>query len=208
MVAGLKSGAVPETRRSRPGLRGTARPGGDNVLVALTFRRAETRDVGAIVGLVQSAYRGDASRVGWTTEADLLDGGRTDAEAVLASMGGNDGMMLVAEDDGQLAGVCTLERRPDDEAYFGMFAVPPGRQGRGLGREILAEAERLARDEWGAVTMVMTVLAQRPDLVAWYQRRGYQLTGHSMPFPHNNERFGIPRRPDLKFVELSKPLGE
>jgi ribosomal protein S18 acetylase RimI-like enzyme len=178
----------------------------DNVLVALTFRRAEARDVGAIVGLVESAYRGDASRAGWTTEADLLDGRRTDTEAVLASVGGSDGLMLVAEDGGQLAGCCKLERRPGAAAYFGMFAVPPGLQGRGRGREILAEAERLARDEWGAVTMVMTVIAQRPDLIAWYQRRGYRLTGRSTPFPYGNDRFGVPRRPGLRFVELSKPL--
>jgi ribosomal protein S18 acetylase RimI-like enzyme len=174
--------------------------------VALKFRRAEARDVDAIVSLVESAYRGEASRAGWTTEADLLDGRRTDAEAVLASVCASDGMMLVAEDEGQLAGCCKLERRPDAEAYFGMFAVPPGLQGRGLGREILAEAERLARDEWGAVAMVMTVIAQRPDLIAWYQRRGYRLTGRSSPFPHETLRFGVPRRPDLRFAELSKPL--
>jgi len=178
--------------------------------VTLKFRRAEARDVGAIVALVQSAYRGDASRAGWTTEADLLDGGRTDAEAVLAIVAGSAGLMLLAEAeaeaDGQLAGCCQLERRPDAGAYFGMFAVPPGAQGRGWGGAILTEAERLARDEWGADTMVMTVLAQRPDLIAWYERRGYRPTGRSIPFPHSNERFGVPRRPDLRFVELSKPL--
>jgi ribosomal protein S18 acetylase RimI-like enzyme len=174
--------------------------------MALKFRRAETSDAGAIVRLVEAAYRGDASRAGWTTEADLLDGRRTDTEAVQAIVGGSDAMMLVAEADGQLAGCCQLERRGDAEAYFGMFAVPPGAQGQGRGREILAEAERLARDEWGAGTMVMTVLAQRPDLIAWYQRCGYRLTGRSMPFPHGNGRFGVPRRPDLRFVELKKSL--
>jgi ribosomal protein S18 acetylase RimI-like enzyme len=176
------------------------------VLVALKFRQAGTQDVGAIVSLVESAYRGETSRVGWTTEADLLDGGRTDAEAVSAIVAGTAGMMLVAEADGELAGCCQLERRPDAGAYFGMFAVPPGSQGRGWGGEILAEAERLARDEWGAVTIVMTVLAQRPDLIAWYERRGYLPTGRSIPFPHSSERFGIPRRPDLRFAELAKPL--
>lgn len=158
------------------------------------------------MSLVESAYRGEASQAGWTTEAALLDGRRTDAEAVLAIVGGSDGMMLVAEADGQLAGCCQLERRPDAAAYFGMFAVPPGTQGQGRGREILTEAERLARDEWGAATMVMTVLVQRPDLIAWYQRCGYQLTGRSTPFPHSNGRFGIPRRPGLRFAELKKPL--
>jgi ribosomal protein S18 acetylase RimI-like enzyme len=173
--------------------------------VALRFRLAGSRDVGAIVRLVDSAYRGDASRAGWTTEADLLDGKRTDAEAVSAAVDAAGSAMLVAEADGHLAGCCQLERRPG-EVYFGMFAVRPGWQGRGLGQEILTEAERLAREEWGAVTMIMTVLVQRLDLIAWYQRRGYRLTGRSMPFPYGEERFGIPRRPDLSFVELAKRL--
>jgi ribosomal protein S18 acetylase RimI-like enzyme len=175
-------------------------------LVALRFRLAGSRDVGAIVGLVDSAYRGDASRAGWTTEADLLDGQRTDTEAVSAIVDARGSAMLVAEADGHLAGCCQLERRPGGEVYFGMFAVRPGWQGRGRGQEILAEAERLAREEWGAVTMVMTVLAQRLDLIAWYQRRGYRLTGRSRPFPYGDERFGVPRRPDLSFVELAKRL--
>jgi ribosomal protein S18 acetylase RimI-like enzyme len=174
--------------------------------VALRFRLAESRDVEAVVDLVDSAYRGDASRAGWTTEADLLDGQRTDAEAVSAIVDARGSVMLVAEAGGQLAGCCQLERRPDGEVYFGMFAVRPGWQGRGRGQEILDEAERLAREEWGADTMIMTVLAQRLDLIAWYQRRGYRLTGRSRPFPYGDERFGIPKRPDLSFVELAKRL--
>jgi ribosomal protein S18 acetylase RimI-like enzyme len=172
----------------------------------LRFRLAESPDVGAIVGLVDSAYRGDASRAGWTTEADLLDGPRTDTETVSAVVDAPGSVMLVAEADGHLAGCCQLERRPGGEVYFGMFAVRPGWQGRGRGQEILAEAERLAREDWGATCMVMTVLAQRLDLIAWYQRRGYRLTGHGRPFPYGDERFGIPRRPDLSFVELGKRL--
>jgi ribosomal protein S18 acetylase RimI-like enzyme len=174
--------------------------------VALRFRLAESRDVEAIVDLVDSAYRGDASRAGWTTEADLLDGQRTDTEAVSAIVDARRSVMLVAEAGGQLAGCCQLERRPGGEVYFGMFAVRPGGQGRGRGQEILAEAERLALEEWGAVTMVMTVLVQRLDLIAWYQRRGYRLTGRSRPFPYGDERFGVPRRADLSFVELAKRL--
>ena len=81
--------------------------------MALRFRLAGSRDVGAIVRLVDSAYRGDASRAGWTTEADLLDGQRTDAEAVSAAVDAGGGAMLVAEADGHLAGCCQLERRPD-----------------------------------------------------------------------------------------------
>jgi len=186
--------------------------------MALAFRFAEERDVPAVVALIESAYRGEASRAGWTTEADLLDGQRTDADAVLAVVRAPGRAMLLAEAeaeaeaeteaeaDGQLAGCCQLERRPSAEAYFGMFSVRPGRQGQGWGRQILAEAERLARDDCGAATMVMSVLAQRGELIAWYERRGYHRTGESRPFPYGNARYGIPKRPDLSFVTLSKPL--
>jgi len=173
----------------------------------LSFRSASTADVAEIVRLVESAYRGDASRTGWTTEADLLDGQRTDADAVAEMLRQPDSTVLLAdEDDGQLVGCCRLERRPGGEAYFGMFSVQPVRQGGGVGRQLLAEAERMARDDWAATTMVMTVIAQRAELIAWYERRGYRRTGETEPFPYGNDRYGIPRRPDLVFAVLAKPL--
>jgi GNAT superfamily N-acetyltransferase len=174
--------------------------------VALTFRFAELADVPAIVSLVESAYRGEASRAGWTTEADLLDGQRIDAAAVSRVLSTEGSVMLVAEAGGLLAGCCKLERHPAATVFFGLFSVPPDQQGQGWGRAILAEAERLARDGWGAQTMVMTVLAQRLDLIAWYERRGYRRTGETRPFPHENARFGVPKRPDLSFVVLAKSL--
>jgi GNAT superfamily N-acetyltransferase len=172
----------------------------------LVFRFAQAGDVPAIVDLVESAYRGESSRAGWTTEADLLDGQRTDAEAISAVIAGPGSVMMLAEGCGELVGCCQLEHRPEAKAYFGIFAVRPGGQGQGWGGQILAEAERLARDEWSASTMVMSVLAQRPDLVAWYERRGYRRTGETTPFPYGNERFGVPKRPDLSFAILAKPL--
>ena len=172
----------------------------------LVFRFARSGDVPGVVALVQSAYRGESSREGWTTEADLLDGQRTDAEAISAVIARRDSVVLLAEAGGHLVGCCQLERRPGTVAYFGTFAVRPGGQGQGWGGQILAEAERLARDEWGAGTMVMSVLAQRPDLIAWYERRGYRRTGETTPFPYGDERFGVPRRPDLSFASLAKPL--
>ena len=174
--------------------------------MSLVFRLAAESDVPAIVGLIESAYRGEGSRAGWTTEEHLLDGQRTDLEAVLAVVSAPDSVMLLAESGGTLAGCCQLQRRGAGEAYFGMFSVDPGSQGRGWGREILAEAERLAHHEWGARSMVMTVLAQRPELIAWYERRGYRRTGETRPFPYGNERFGIPKRPDLSFAVFSKSL--
>ena len=186
-------------------LGGLRLPGGNGDRT-LVFRFAHAGDIPAIVALVESAYRGESSRAGWTTEADLLDGQRTDAETISTVLAGRGSAMLLAEADGELVGCCQLEQRPQAEAYFGMFAVRPGRQGQGWGGQILAEAERLARDEWSASTMLLSVLAQRPDLMAWYERRGYRRTGETTPFPYGNERFGLPKRPDLGFAILAKHL--
>ncbi|MFJ7277359.1 GNAT family N-acetyltransferase [Kitasatospora sp. NPDC098663] len=169
------------------------------------FRPATLADVPALVELVESAYRGDASRAGWTTEADLLEGQRTDAEGVAEVIGRSDGVLLVAERDGRLVACCQLEHR-GDRAYFGMFSVRPGLQGGGLGRAVLAEAERLAGEEWGVGELEMTVIEQRADLIAWYERRGFRRTGVFTPFPYGDERFGVPLRPDLRFEKLTKGL--
>ena len=174
--------------------------------MALSFRVGEQSDVASVVALVESAYRGEASRVGWTTEADLLDGHRTDAEAVLAIVRSENRVLLIAEDEGRLVGCCQLEQRAGDIAYFGLFSIRPGEQGQGLGRRVLAHAEHVAWKDWGARTMIMTVLAQRGDLIAWYERRGYRRTGQTSPFPYGNTRFGIPKRDDLAFVELVKDI--
>lgn len=171
-----------------------------------TFRDATEADVDALVALVESAYRGDSSRAGWTTEADLLGGHRTDTALVRAVITGADSRMVVAERHGRMIGCCQLERGEDD-AYFGMFAVAPEAQGDGLGSTILARAERVARQEWQASRMRMTVIRQREDLIAWYVRRGYRRTGELSPFPYGDERFGLPRRDDLVFEVLVKPLG-
>jgi ribosomal protein S18 acetylase RimI-like enzyme len=98
-----------------------------------------------------------------------------------------------------------LEHR-GDHAYFGMFAVSPALQGGGLGKVIIAEAERTVREAWGATEMHMTVISVREDLIAWYERRGYRRTGRMTPFPYGDERFGIPQRDDLRFELLVKPL--
>jgi GNAT superfamily N-acetyltransferase len=174
--------------------------------MALTLRFAQASDAPDIVALVESAYRGEASRAGWTTEAHLLDGQRTDAGAVLEIVRGENGVLLMAEDEGGLVGCCRIEQRAGDVAYFGMFSIRPGQQGRGLGRAVLAHAEQVARERWGSRTMIMTVLRQRGELIAWYERRGYRRTGVTLPFPYGNARFGIPKVDDLAFVELAKDL--
>ena len=169
------------------------------------FRFATVGDVPALVALVESAYRGDGSRAGWTTEADLLDGQRIDADMATAAVTGQDSVVLVTPSDGEPAACCQLERR-GGYTYFGMFAVRPAAQRGGLGRALLAEAERYARDEWASAEMRMTVIVQREDLIAWYERRGYSRTGERLPFPYGDQRFGLPRRDDLAFETLSKKL--
>ncbi|MFD4317246.1 GNAT family N-acetyltransferase [Streptomyces sp. NPDC058548] len=171
----------------------------------ISYREAVLDDVPALVPLVESAYRGDASRGGWTTEADILQGQRTDPEGVAAVITTPDSRLLVVERDSEIVACCQLEHR-GEAAYFGMFAVRPELQGAGLGKQIIAEAERRVRELWDVREMHMTVISVREELIAWYERRGYGRTGRMTPFPYGDERFGLPQRDDLEFELLVKPL--
>ncbi|MGG8405429.1 GNAT family N-acetyltransferase [Streptomyces sp. 12297] len=172
----------------------------------LTFRAAVEADIPVLVALVESAYRGDASRAGWTTEADYLEGQRTDERGVRGIVESPDSTLLVVEREDEIVACCHLQHR-GDHAYFGMFAVRPELQGEGLGKVIIAEAERRVRAAWDATQMRMTVVNLRAELIAWYERRGYRLTGDTSPFPYGDQRFGVPLRDDLEFVLLVKDLG-
>jgi ribosomal protein S18 acetylase RimI-like enzyme len=177
----------------------------ETAATALTFRDATDADVDELVALIESAYRGDDSRAGWTTEADILEGQRTDPEGVLEVIKSPDSRLLTVERDGGIVACCQLEHQGEN-AYFGMFAVSPRLQGAGLGKVIIAEAERQARETWGVREMQMTVISVRDDLIAWYERRGYRRTGRMTPFPYGDERFGVPQRDDLRFELLVKEL--
>lgn len=176
------------------------------------FRDATITDVERIVALVESAYRGDSGRRGWTTESDLLDGQRVDRGGVSEVILKPFSRVLLAEQagtdvDGQPALVaCAHIERLGEACYFGMFAVDPLRQSGGIGKQMLQVAERIARDQYHCQRMEMTVISVRDDLIAWYERRGYRRSGVFKPFPYGDERFGIPKRDDLRFEVLVKTL--
>ncbi len=171
----------------------------------LAFRAATGTDIPALVSLVTSAYRGDASKQGWTTEADMLDGQRIDADVLRRDIARTRSRIVIAERDGLLL-ACAHVAEEDGAGYFGMFSVRPDLQGGGVGKALLGEAERVAREEWGLSAMRMTVIDIRDELIAFYERRGYARTGIKKPFPYGDDRYGIPKRDDLRFEVLEKPL--
>jgi len=173
--------------------------------VQVVFRSAVAADAPAIVALVESAYRGDSSREGWTTEADLLDGQRTDIDEVEAGLADPHVAFCLATLRGEVVGSVCVRVGPPELAHIGMFAVSPALQRAGLGRALLLEAELEAAAR-GADVAEMTVIEQRGELLAWYARRGYADTGEREPFPYGNARFGLPRRDDLRFLVLRKRL--
>lgn len=168
-------------------------------------RAATDADVTALHALVESAYRGDSARRGWTHEADLLDGQRTDPAMLAAILADPMQTMIVAEDNGGLAGCVQIEAR-QGYGYIGMVTVDPARQAAGIGRWLLQQAEHHVRAVLGFDTARMTVIAQRAELIDWYQRRGYSDTGERSSFPYGDARFGEPKRDDLLFVVLEKRL--
>jgi len=171
----------------------------------LRFRAATLADRDAIIALVTSAYRGDSSRMGWTTEADLLDGPRIAAEVLEHDLTRPRSIVLIAERDGAML-ACAHVGDAGGAGSFGMFAVDPMRQGGGIGDAVLRECERIACEEWRLPVMRMNVIDLREELLAWYQRRGYRRTGVKQPFPYGDARFGEPKREDLRFEVLEKVL--
>ncbi len=173
----------------------------------LEFRFAEPQDASDVVNLVESAYRGDASRVGWTTEADLLDGQRTDLSGVTDIIDDRKSRLVLAYQTRRLVG-CVHVKNSVHSAYIGMLAIRPDQQAQGIGRRLLEHAEQCGRFVFGLPKAHMTVIVQREELIRWYERRGYRRTSRREPFPYGDPRFGLPRRPDLEFVVLEKMLAD
>lgn len=171
----------------------------------VTIREAVAADLPALHALIERGYRGDSARVGWTHEADLLGGQRTDVAALADILADADQRMLVAEQASALVGCVVLQRTGDARAYLGLLTVDPALQAKGLGRRLIDAAEVLARD-WQSSVIELTVIARRRELIEWYERRGYRLTGERRPFPLDDPRFGLPKTRELEFVVLEKTL--
>jgi len=174
------------------------------------FRQAENKDTRGIVALVDSAYRGETSRAGWTTEADLLDGRRTFTEEVEAIITEPHNKIILLEDESQLLASVHIKKSGANEkegrAYLGMFAVSPKFQNQGIGKALMTYAEKFVAEEWQCSEIEMTVIRQRVELIAWYEKLGYRMTGETREFPYGDERYGIPKRHDLVLDVLLKRL--
>jgi len=167
----------------------------------LLISELEHRDIDELVQLVNSAYRGESSKKGWTTEADLLDGIRTDAGSIRSLISAPDSVILVYKDEA-IKG-CVYLHRQQSSLYLGMLTVAPEKQANGIGKHLLEAAEQYACQH-SCTTIIMTVIDVRKELIEWYERHGYKATGETKPFP-DDPAFGIPRQP-LQFLVLQKEV--
>ena len=172
----------------------------------LHIRQATAQDIANVHRLIETAYRGEASRVGWTTEADLLEGQRTDREDLAAILADPSQRILTAWRGDNLSGCIVIADRGGGCGYFGMLAVFPSEQSLGVGRQLVTAAEVAAKAEFGAIRMRISVFPQRETLISWYERLGYRQTGDTLPFPYGNPRFGLPLRDDLHFIVMEREL--
>ena len=170
------------------------------------LRDATAGDLEALARFVNDAYRGAFAREGWTHEADLLDGQRTDPNLLAEMIEPPSAILLGRDGDGPIRACVQVGVRRAGVYYLGMLAVDPRQQGSGLGRAIVAAVETRAR-EAGCATIELTVIHLRTALVAWYERLGYRRTGAFEPFPYGERRYGEPRRDDLRLVVMAKTLG-
>jgi ribosomal protein S18 acetylase RimI-like enzyme len=174
----------------------------------MLLNRALEADYVRIVDLVNMAYRGAGPGASWNSEADFIEGERlTEAHLREDLAAKPDAQLLTYRDDskGALLGTVWLEPKDNGIWYLGLLSVRPDLQNRHFGRALLAAAEAFAKER-GARRIRMSVVNARDTVVAWYERRGYTLTGETRPFPYSDKRFGRPLRDDLHFVLLEKDI--
>jgi ribosomal protein S18 acetylase RimI-like enzyme len=164
---------------------------------------ATKEDIKKLIPLVNSAYRGEASKKGWTTEANVIQGEtRIDEESLLKMMNDPNAAILTYRNENQILG-CVYLQKQNTDLYLGMFSVNPELQGGGIGKKLLVAAEDHARKN-GCDAIVMNVISVRDELIAWYERNGYKDTGERKPFP-DDEKFGKPIQP-LTFAIFKKQI--
>ena len=168
--------------------------------MASEIRPATLADLPALHAVIERAYRGDSARQGWTHEADLVSGTRTDMPTLQAIVADPQQALLTLFEGRSPLGCVNVANRGDGLAYLGLLCIEPARQADGLGNLLLAAAEAHARDLFGCSCIEMTVLEQRRELIAYYERRGWRRTGERRPFP-------VPLDPPYVMEVLAKPLG-
>ena len=165
---------------------------------------AQPKDISALVSLMDNAYRGEGSKQGWTSEADLFIGNkRTDEETVTKLINKRGAVFLKFTNENEVIEGCVFLHKKDSRLYLGMFSVSPAAQGKGIGKRLLNAADEYAKEQHCSL-IHMTVITVREDLIAWYEKNGYQRTGKVLPFPVD-ERFGIPTQP-LEMLVLEKQV--
>ncbi|CAN4265933.1 NAT_SF domain containing protein [Methylophilaceae bacterium] len=155
----------------------------------LHFHKAELVDAQDIAALINSSYRGESSRAGWTTEADILDGLRTTTQEVASIIKRDDAFMLVGVLRDQIVATICCERQDAygrNIAHLGMIAVKPTLQNKGHGTTMIHAAEAMTFREWRVVGFHMAVITLREELIAFYERLGYARSGEFKNFPENS----------------------
>jgi ribosomal protein S18 acetylase RimI-like enzyme len=169
----------------------------------LRFSYATPADVPRLATLIELAYRGSDAATGWTNETDILEGPRSSPEEVERLVRDPDSRFVLAHDGDRLIGSALLKQQGEG-AYFGMFAIDPRLQQQGLGKSVISRCEAAARELWNAKYLELTVISLRDELIGWYQRRGFRLTGERHPFPFDVATGAL--RTDFDLVVLQKPL--
>jgi len=165
--------------------------------------KATLQDIPSLNILINSAYRGETSKKGWTTEAHLLEGKRTSEEELTAIILDPKNTFLKFTENDQIIGSVLLVEK-EHQLYVGMLTVSPELQNSGIGKKMLAEAENHAKS-LGLSTLSMTVVSVRAELIAWYKRHGYVDTGKREPFPSSDIHINISDKP-LEFIYLEKKI--